>query len=251
MKWFSGVNSHNKTLYQDYINMYKVAVFTAKETNPLITPYLILDGDIDDSINELIEMGVNVIQHRVSFSEKIVEHYKDDTIALGAFLRIDIPKICETLKIEDKYILYTDNDVYFIGDVTPITNYTPEFFAACGEFTPELESMNMNSGVMWINWGAMLNEYDDFVKYIVENFANNMYDQDALKKYYDGRITSLNPLYNYKPYWGPNNNIKILHFHGPKPTFNQDKLDKFPFQALITPFYREMTTKFNKILEKI
>ena len=71
MKWFSGVNSHNKTLYQDYINMYKVAVFTAKETNPLITPYLILDGDIDDSINELIEMGVNVIQHRVSFSEKI------------------------------------------------------------------------------------------------------------------------------------------------------------------------------------
>jgi len=251
MKWFTGLNNHNKTLYDDYIKMYKVAVFTAKETNPSIKPYLILDGEIDDSVNELINMGVNVIQHRVSFSDKILAHYKDDTIALGAFLRIDIPKICETLKIEDEYILYTDNDVYFIGDVTPITNYKPEFFAACGEFIPTLESMNMNSGVMWINWKSMLNEYDDFVKYIVENFANNMYDQDALKKYYDGRITSLNPLFNYKPYWGPNNNIKILHFHGPKPTFDEKKLKEFPFQALVTPFYREMTIKFNKKLETI
>ena len=251
MKWFSGVNSHNKKLYGDYIKMYKVAVLTAKQTNPSIEPYLILDGDIDNSINELIEMGVNVIQHRVSFSEKIVEHYKDDTIALGAFLRIDLPKICEDLKIEDKYILYTDNDVYFIGDVTPITNYTPEFFAACGEFIPELSSMNMNSGVMWINWRTMLTEHDEFVKYIVENFANNMYDQDALKKYYDGRITSLNPLFNYKPYWGQHNDIRVLHFHGPKPTFDEKKLKEFPIQALITPFYREMATKFNKILEKI
>ena len=41
MKWFSGVNSHNEKLYNNYIKMYKVAVVTAKQTNPNIQPYLI------------------------------------------------------------------------------------------------------------------------------------------------------------------------------------------------------------------
>ena len=128
MKWFSGVNSHNLELYKKYIKMYKVAVLTAKETNPSIQPYLILDGDVDNLIDELIELGVTIIKHKVSFSDKLIEHYKDNTIALGAFLRVDIPKICNDLNITDDYILYTDNDVMFINDVSSLNELKTEFF---------------------------------------------------------------------------------------------------------------------------
>jgi len=55
MKWFSGLNNHNREKYLDYIKMYTVAVVSAKETNPLIEPYLIFDGVKD----EYIEMSKN------------------------------------------------------------------------------------------------------------------------------------------------------------------------------------------------
>ena len=64
MYWFSGVNNHNKKGYLNYIKMYTVAVLSAKETNPNIKPYLILDGVIDNSIEKLIELGVTVINHQ-------------------------------------------------------------------------------------------------------------------------------------------------------------------------------------------
>ena len=251
MKWFTGLNNHNKTSYNDYIKMYKVAVFSAKKTNPSLEPYLILDGDIDDEIQSLIDFGVNVIKHQVLFYDDIIKHYKDDTVALGVFLRIDLPKICEKLGIKDDYILYTDNDVYFMDDISDLKNLQPEFFAACGEFNPFLSPMNMNSGVMLINWRNMMKEYDTFVKYIVDNFSVNMYDQDPLKKFYDGRITILDPHYNYRTYWGPNNNIKILHYHGPKPTYNDDKIKNYHHPRLITPFYFESKQQFLETFEMI
>ena len=251
MKWFTGLNNHNKTSYNDYIKMYKVAVFSAKKTNPTLEPYLILDGDIDDEIQSLIDLGVNVIKHQVLFYDDVIKHYKDDTVALGVFLRIDIPKICEQLRIEDEYILYTDNDVYFMDDVSDLKNLKPTFFAACGEFNPFLSPMNMNSGVMLINWRNMMKEYDVFVKYIVDNFSVNMYDQDPLKKFYNGPITILDPHYNYRTYWGPNTNIKILHYHGPKPTDSDDRIKNYTLPQLITPFYFETKKQFLETLEMI
>ena len=251
MKWFTGLNNHNKRLYDNYLKMYKVAVVSAKKTNPFLEPHLILDGEIDDKINELIDLGVKIINHRVLFYDEVIKHYVDDTVALGVFLRIDIPKICEKMGIEDEYILYTDNDVCFINDINGLYEYKPEFFAATGEFNPILSHMNMNSGVMWINWRGMLKEYDEFVKYIVSNFKFNMYDQDPLKKFYDGRILSLDPHYNYRTYWALNNNVKILHYHGPKPTDNEDDLNNFPFKQLITKNYFEHKNIFNELLESI
>jgi lipopolysaccharide biosynthesis glycosyltransferase len=251
MKWFTGLNNHNKSSYDDYIKMYKVAVFSAKKTNPTLEPYLILDGEIDNDIQTLIDLGVNVIKHQVLFYDDVIRHYKDDTVALGVFLRIDIPKICEKLNISDEYILYTDNDVFFMDDISDLNNLTPKFFAACGEFSPFLSPMNMNSGVMLINWRNMLTEYDLFVEYIVKNFSINMYDQDPLKKFYNGRITILDPHYNYRTYWGPSNNIKILHYHGPKPTYNDDKIKNYHHPGLITPFYFDSKQQFLETLEMI
>ena len=252
MNWFSGINSHNKESYLNYIKMYKVAVITAKQTTPNIKPYLIFDGEDDEHIEYLLNIGVNIIKHKVSFSKELTDHYKEDTTALGAFLRIDIPLICDYLKITDDYILYTDNDVLFLKDVTELNSLTPKYFMCAGEFHPFFTPTNMNSGVMWINWKQMLSDHNDFVTFIKNNFSNfQVYDQDALKMYYGDKIESLDPLYNYKPYWGDNNNIKVVHFHGPKPTFTFEQIKNFPYPQLLTPFYYELKNRFGNIINKI
>lgn len=266
MYWFSGINNHNKRLYNDYIKMYKVAVITAKQTNPQLKPVLILDGEEDDNIRELSGMGVKIVKHRVKFYSILEKHYSTikvfdsyknldpelifDTIAFGAFIRIDIPHICKELSIEDDYVLYTDNDVMFISDVSELEKLKPNFYNCAGEFTKKFNYMGLNTGVMVVNWKNLLLIYDDFVDFISKNLNKfKVYDQDAIKLYFKEKIESLDYRYNYKPYWGPSNDVKILHFHGPKPTHSDEDLLKFPFKTLITPHFKEMTKKFNEVYD--
>lgn len=251
MYWFSGVNNHNKDSYFNYIKMYKVAVFTAKQTNPNIKPVLILDGDEDDHIRELENLGVQIFKHTSSFFNSLKEHYKDNTTAFGAFLRVDIPLICSELSIEDDYVLYTDNDVMFISDVSGLIEFKSNLIMCCGEFTKQSNFHGMNSGVMWMNWKLLLNFQEDFVNFIKQNLHKfQVYDQDAYKQYFREKLTLLNYEFNYKPYWGHHDDIKILHFHGPKPTQTEKELESFPFKQLITPYFREMCQIFNENYDK-
>lgn len=248
--WFTGLNTHNKSSYLNYIKMYKVAVITAKQTNPFLKPVLILDGDSNSDIEELIKLGVTVINHRVTFYDELKNHYGNNTTAYGAFLRVDIPIICEILNIDDEYVLYTDNDVMFISEISEILEKKPDTFMCAGEFTKVARHWDMNSGVMWINWRYLQSTYKDFVEFIKNNLNKfNVYDQDAYKMFYNSSIGQLNYKFNYKPYWGPFDDIKILHFHGPKPTFTENDYTKFPYQHLITPFFHEMKDKFNEIYD--
>ena len=248
--WFTGLNTHNQNSYLNYIKMYKVAVITAKKTNPFLIPVLILDGEEDSHIEELTKLGVTVINHRITFYDDLKKHYGDDTIAYGAFLRVDIPIVCESLDIKDDYVLYTDNDVMFMSDISDILDNKPSTFMCAGEFTKVGKHWDMNSGVMWINWRYLKDTYNEFVEFIKLNLSKfNVYDQDAYKMFYNESIERLNYRFNYKPYWGPFNDIKILHFHGPKPTFNDDNYIDFPYQTLITPFFHEMKDKFNEIYD--
>ena len=250
MFWFSGINSHDKKKYYDYITMYTVAVLSAKKTNPNIKPYLLLDGKIDEEIQELIDLGVNVIETKSSIYNELKNHYKNNTIAFGAFLRIDIPKICENLKIEDEYVLYTDNDVMFLDDVSELINLKPKYFLAAGEFVKNFNPTLINTGVMWINWKSMRKLYDDFVFFIKLNFHRfKTYDQDAIRIFFKDKVEELSYLYNYKPYWGNQDGIKILHFHGPKPTFTDNDYKTYKYQKMATPFYYDMVKKFNEIYD--
>ena len=211
MYWFSGVNSHNKESYLNYIKMYKIAVITAKKTNPDIKPIFILDGEIDSNINELIQMGVRIVEHRVKFYDSLKEHYGDNTTAYGAFLRVDIPIICEQLNIDEDYVLYTDNDIMFISDISEITENKPKTFMCAGEFTKIGRYMDMNSGVMWLNWKFLQSTYNDFTEFIKNNLSKfQVYDQDAYKLFYNESIDRLNYRFNYKPYWGSYNDKKYF-----------------------------------------
>ena len=128
MYWFSGINNHNKELYLNYVKMYTVAVLSCKKTNPTVKPYLIVDGNEDEYIRNLIDLGVEIVYHKSNFYNELKKHYLNNTTAFGAFLRIDIPKICEKLNIKDDYVLYTDNDVMFINDISSLYDKKPNFF---------------------------------------------------------------------------------------------------------------------------
>lgn len=231
--------------------MYTVAVLTAKETNPKIKPYLILDGEKDKYIKKLEEIGVNVIIHRATFNSELEKFYKNDalSISLGAFLRVDIPLICKNLNIDTDNILYTDNDVMFISDISELVNLKPKYFLVAGEFSKEFSGKLLNSGVMWINWRTMLSEHKEFVFFIVNNLNKfKTFDQDAIRLYYGSKCEKLNYKFNYKPYWGDEEDIKILHFHGPKPT-QQDNIPQI-IKGLSHPYFFEMSKKFHIILNK-
>jgi hypothetical protein len=251
MYWFSGLNNHNRERYIGYVKMYTVAVYTAKKTNPNIKPFLIFDGVKDEYIELLESLGVTIIYRKSSIYDDLLLKYKEDTTAFGAFLRVDIPKICSDILVEDDYVLYTDNDVMFIQDVSEIENYKPNYFLCAGEFVKTLNDNAFNTGVMWINWKNMYNDYENFINFVKNNIPNfSAYDQGALQTYYGNRFEKLDYRYNYKPYWGNEDGIKILHFHGPKPT-ETEIIDIHPLKHMATPYYFEMSKIFNTILSEI
>jgi lipopolysaccharide biosynthesis glycosyltransferase len=43
-------------------------------------------------------------------------------------------------------------------------------------------------------------------------------DQSAPNELFSGRWEHLPSTWNWKPYWGRNDEANIVHFHGPKPT---------------------------------
>ena len=244
--WFSAINSDNPVKYDRYIKMYLVAVLSAKATNPNVRAHLILDGKEDLFIELLKLHGVNIIHRKSSFHKELIQYYKSDTIALGAFLRIDIPLICEQLKLEHDYVLYTDNDVLLIGDISDLLKQKPTYFQVAGEFQKEYQQELINTGVMWISWKNMLSDHNDFVNFIKQSFhLFEVYDQDALKIYYKDRYTELDLRYNYKPYWGDSSDIKIFHFHGPKPTHRASSKVAY----LLCPFFETMKKKFWSIYD--
>ena len=71
---------------------------------------------------------------------------------------------------------------------------------------------------MWINVNNMREKLPELKRMLIESYFKKLgYDQLALNSYYGSMYDYLDPLFNWKPYWGVNNNAFILHFHGPKP----------------------------------
>lgn len=181
---------------------------------------------------------MTILHHRSSLSKTIIETKPEEPawqrIAHGAFLRIDIPLI-DTVS---KFVLYTDCDVIFLRE-PKLVDIRPTFFAVAPEFTLG-DYRNMNSGVMVINVPGMRSvhqDLDNFIRGGLAEFA--AFDQGALRQFFEGRYDPLPEQMNWKPYWGPNPEADIVHFHGPKPPQAREMLrgvrEKFP--RILTDLY--------------
>lgn len=209
MKWYFASNDRSHSFFP----LIKGAVASALE-NTTLEPVFIYDGEENELTQWLRERNVKIINHRVSFYDKLEQNYDEAelTIASGTFLRCDIPIIEQ----EDDFILYTDCDVLFLKDFElPVK---PTYFACSGQFSKR-NFVDFNAGVMVMNVKKMRESHEQFKDFIIKNLKKlSTYDQTAYQIFYNSKNSKLPNIFNHKPYWGIDEKAVILHFHGPKPT---------------------------------
>lgn len=238
LKWFMAFNEICHT-YEHFERMIRVAAYSAL-TNTSLEPHFIFDGSPNELTEWLEAKGVTVWFARSSFYDdlKQLSEERDNQdilkIGSGAFIRVDIPELARTHGLDDELALYTDCDVLFLKDPTPILHNTP-----CPRFAvgPEFDAgdyRHMNTGVMLMNLRSLREDLPDFKDYIRLNlgdFVNTSWDQQAYRQYYQDPRPSGNeeipdstllwdrlpPTLNWKPYWGVDPKAVVVHFHGVKP----------------------------------
>lgn len=215
MKWYFAVNEHGLLHAWDQI---QVTVSSARR-NTRLAPICLVDNgakspEAEVRIEVLARNGVQIIEHKSSLWP-IVKAKKgiDNDMFSGHWLRCDIPLIDQSNEI----VLYTDIDVMFRLDPEPF-GQQPDFLACA----PEADQDNwgyFNSGVMLMNLENLRSTRQELDRHIEENIVNMAPhdDQGALNSVYRHRWSRLDLACNWKPYWGFNPNVSIVHFHGPKP----------------------------------
>src|SRR6266576_863051 len=120
MQWYFAL-TEDSTAFRQYAEMIMVAVHTAQQHTTL-QPHCIYDGGDNDFTAWLTKRGVRIIQHRSFVRDALEELGRRKgnphlAAALsGAFSRVELPEI-----VTSGRILYTDCDVFFLGDVVPAT----------------------------------------------------------------------------------------------------------------------------------
>ncbi len=256
MKWFFAINEASPG-FEIYSQMIKVAVYTAQQ-NTSLEPYCIYDGEENELTDWLQKNGVKIIYHRIPHYEKLQTQYPCySTVAFGAFLRIEIPKIVEIYEMPDEYVLYTDCDVMFFHDVVDyLQGVTCEYLAA----TPEHDPNNweyFNSGVLYMNVKNLQKtqkEFDDFIDKNLDQILQLAYDQGAYNLFFKDKWDRLDIQLNWKSYWNFTPEAKIIHFHGPKPTQAEEiknQIAPASSMLLANGFYWLNTGIWQFIYEKI
>ena len=235
-----------------------VAVHTAQQHTTL-QPHCLYDGGDNDFTAWLTKRGVRIIQHRSFVRDALGELGRRKgnphlAAALsGAFSRVELPEI-----VTSGRILYTDCDVFFLGEVVPeLEANACRYFAVAPESARD-DYVNMNTGVMLMNTERLRESLPAFREYISKNLAAleaESWDEAAYRWFYrDGKgpmWDRLRPELNWKPYWGENAQAKIIHFHGPKP-FQRDYIDSLwpELKSLTGGAYRAEMERWSALLEE-
>ena len=262
MKLFFGLNEEGSE-FANYAKMLQVAVYTAQKFTSL-EPHVLYDGAENWLTEWLKRKNVRVINCR-SFLypqlEQIAVRKNDRNylgIGAGAFLRTEIPRLSIELGITDKFVLYTDLDVMFLGEVVDsLSQMSPKYFAVAPEsFVTDYK--HINTGVMLMNLGNLRRQDEKFRAFMLANIemlTANFWDQTAYKSFYKRRFYGykwnvLPNEFNWKPYWGANLQAKIIHFHGPKPTQRELLSEPSETAEHLKPLLRFVTADYQNYSEK-
>lgn len=214
-KWYFATNNNGLKNAFDQI---KSAVLSAKDKTSLL-PFCILDDNGSDELTKtridwIESQGVTLIRHRSSMLSELIPVFGEQMNTYsGHWLRCDIP-LFET---EEEFVLYTDIDVVFLTDVAAIA---PEpKVIACGPEHHRGDYSYFNSGVMVINVKAFAEKREMLIECLKARLSTTAPydDQSLLNDVFRGEWDQLPDEWNWKPYWGANEDALILHFHGPKP----------------------------------
>ena len=257
MEWYFAL-TEDSTAFRQYAEMIMVAVHTAQQHTTL-QPHCLYDGGDNDFTAWLTKRGVRIIQHRSFVRDALEELGRRKgnphlAAALsGAFSRIELPEI-----VTSERILYTDCDVFFLGEVVPeLEANACRYFAVAPESARD-DYVNMNTGVMLMNTERLRESLPAFREYISKNLAAleaESWDEAAYRWFYRDEKgpmwDRLRPELNWKPYWGENAQAKIIHFHGPKP-FQRDYIDSLwpELKPLTGGAYLTELEHWSKLLEE-
>lgn len=183
--------------------------------NTNLQPHLIYNGGPHPVLDEFRRFGVKIIPHTPSIDDALRVGYEDDyPTFVGHWLRFDVP----TLETEDDFVLYTDIDVVFQRLPEALT--APRTLAV----SPQLERdqrEKFNSGVMIMNLPALREVWPDFRQAVLDRLLGNFvypgHDEISFNAFFRPTIDWLPDEMNWRPYWGYNPTVSIIHFHGPKP----------------------------------
>ncbi len=215
MKWYFGFNEETEW-FDNYSRYIKCAVNSALQ-NTTLEPNFLYDGKPNELTKWLERKGVTIWNIRSRFYDlfqKRAEQGLNAKVASGAYLRAEIPNLIDT----GQFVLYTDCDVMFLRDVADLSTMKPKHFACAPEFDQNNWTY-FNSGVMVMNCPSMRKMMPKFERIVQGSSActlSKSYDQYTYNEMYKGRWERLDPLYNWKPYWGKNDAANIIHFHGIK-----------------------------------
>ena len=120
----------------------------------------------------------------------------------------------------------------------------PKEAGVCPEFERSNDYSYFNAGVMLINTEVAKSKYNDFIHMINNSIKaeTECCDQGYLNDLYKNQYNKLPLEYNWKPYWGINQNAKIIHFHGIKP--NENVINKIPFLIEMLSKYESANSYF-------
>ncbi|MBW3636701.1 MAG: hypothetical protein KY445_09610 [Armatimonadetes bacterium] len=284
MKWFFAFNQLSEQNYGDFV---RVAVVSARQNTDL-EAFCLYDGAPSELTRWLETQGVTVLPCRFRFADWWEEQARAQNnplvsqIALGAFLRFELPDVMQRENMEDSFALYTDCDVMFEGGVQPLLEpLEPRFFAVAPE-TFRHQRLHMNSGAMWMNVPRLRQENARFMRFAHHHMMQTLgssFDQGIYRAYFDPfhrfawkvrlpdrffyAVMSRLPLktwrwddlpleLNWKPYWGENPAAAIIHFHGLKPTQRAAlKNGELPphIAQMHTPFWEKCVAKWDNWLQ--
>lgn len=214
MKWYFALNEAGTA---GGIGLHaRLAVLSAQKVGGL-DPHLLYYGARNAFTAWMEAQGVRVIDAAPSFLdvlEKAGHEGRHSLAFIGHWLRT---ATC-LVEREDTFILYTDCDVLFRRRMN-FSGCQPETIACAPEFKPDNWNY-FNSGVMVQNVPRLRLDYPALQDFIVEALhgpaAADINDQWAYNHFYRGSWARLNPLMNWKPYWGFSADAPLVHFHGPK-----------------------------------
>ena len=249
MRWFFALNEAS-TSFWEYANLVQVAVHSAK-TRTQLEPVCLYDGD-DNALTAWLESaGVHVIRRRTFLHRWVADLAP---IPRGAYLRLEIPSVCQEQGWTHDYVLYTDCDVVFRRDPgEQLAALKPAFFAAAPEID-QTDFTHFNSGVMWINVAGLAAEHESLQSTIrshLEEAIAPPYDQAVLQRHFANRTDPLPLELNWKPHWGAHDDAVILHFHGPKPVQKYHVLNhRVPdyVQSLVGPTFFTASAEWDQLL---
>jgi hypothetical protein len=182
-----------------------------------LSPHLLYYGKRNEFTAWMEAHDVTVIDAQPSYVDDINRAADEGRYSrqfVGHWLRTEVCNI----EADDRFVLYTDIDVAFLK-APDLARLTPKFFACAPEFQPDDWSY-FNSGVMLMNVPSLRADYPNLRNFIQQGFAGPearaTNDQQAYNDFYKEQWSRLDPIYNWKPYWTPNDAAAILHIHGPK-----------------------------------